>query len=95
MLPEAGLSTNDILDVVLVGNTIMHHIFLNIHPRELGGAPFALAVSSALDLKASDIGLDLHPAARLHTLPIIAGHVGADNVAVQISEAPTSRTRSR
>jgi uncharacterized 2Fe-2S/4Fe-4S cluster protein (DUF4445 family) len=84
----AGLDTNDILDVVLVGNTIMHHIFLNIHPRELGGAPFALAVSSALDLKASDIGLDLHPAARLHTLPIIAGHVGADNVAVQISEAP-------
>jgi uncharacterized 2Fe-2S/4Fe-4S cluster protein (DUF4445 family) len=84
----AGLDTNDILDVVLVGNTIMHHIFLNIHPRELGGAPFALAVSSALDLKAADIGLDLHPAARLHTLPIIAGHVGADNVAVQISEAP-------
>ena len=85
---EAGLDTDDILDVVLVGNTIMHHIFLNIHPRELGGAPFALAVSSALDLKASDIGLDLHPAARLHTLPIIAGHVGADNVAVQLSEAP-------
>jgi uncharacterized 2Fe-2S/4Fe-4S cluster protein (DUF4445 family) len=85
---DAGLNTNDIMDVVLVGNTIMHHIFLNIHPRELGGAPFALAVSSALDLKASDIGLDLHPAARLHTLPIIAGHVGADNVAVQLAEAP-------
>jgi uncharacterized 2Fe-2S/4Fe-4S cluster protein (DUF4445 family) len=85
---EAGLKTDDILDVVLVGNTIMHHIFLNIHPRELGGAPFALAVSSALDLRASDIGLDLHPAARLHTLPIIAGHVGADNVAVQLAEAP-------
>ena len=85
---EAGLGTDDILEVVLVGNTIMHHIFLNIHPRELGGAPFALAVSSALDLRATDIGLDLHPAARLHTLPIIAGHVGADNVAVQLAQAP-------
>jgi uncharacterized 2Fe-2S/4Fe-4S cluster protein (DUF4445 family) len=85
---QAGIEKDDILDVVLVGNTIMHHIFLNIHPRELGGAPFALAVSSALDLKAADIGLDLHPATRLHTLPIIAGHVGADNVAVQLAEAP-------
>jgi uncharacterized 2Fe-2S/4Fe-4S cluster protein (DUF4445 family) len=84
----AGLSSEDILDAVVVGNPVMHHIFLGIHPRELGGAPFAPAISSALDLKASDLGLNFHPAARLHTLPLIAGHVGADNLAVQLSEAP-------
>lgn len=84
----AGLSSEDILDVVVVGNTVMHHIFLGIHPKELGGAPFALAVDSALDIKARDLGLNLHPAARVHTLPLIAGHVGADNVAVLLAEAP-------
>jgi uncharacterized 2Fe-2S/4Fe-4S cluster protein (DUF4445 family) len=85
---NSGVDKDRIMDMVLVGNTIMHHILLNIHPRELGGAPFALAVNSALDLKAVEIGLDLHPAARLHLLPLIAGHVGADNVAVQLAEAP-------
>jgi uncharacterized 2Fe-2S/4Fe-4S cluster protein (DUF4445 family) len=85
---SASIDKDRIMDMVVVGNTIMHHILLNIHPRELGGAPFALATSSALDLKASEIGLELHPAARLHLLPLIAGHVGADNVAVQLAEAP-------
>ncbi len=84
----AGLAQDDILEAVVVGNPVMHHLFLGIHPRELGGAPFTPAVGSALDLKARDLGLDFHPAARLHTLPLIAGHVGADNVAVLLAEAP-------
>ena len=35
----------------------MHHLLLGIDPIELGGAPFALAVDSAVELPASDIGL--------------------------------------
>jgi uncharacterized 2Fe-2S/4Fe-4S cluster protein (DUF4445 family) len=85
---KVGLAPEDILDAVIVGNPVMHHILLGINPRELGGAPFALGIRSALDLKARDIGLSINPAARLHLLPLIAGHVGADNVAVQIAEAP-------
>ena len=88
---SAGLSLEDILDMVIVGNPVMHHILLGINPVELGAAPFALAVDSALDLKARDIGVVLHPAARLHLLPLIAGHVGADNVAVQIAEMPSEQ----
>jgi uncharacterized 2Fe-2S/4Fe-4S cluster protein (DUF4445 family) len=84
----AGLTPHDIMDIVVVGNTIMHHLFLGIDPVELGGAPFALAVSSPLDLKAGDVGLNLNPAATLHVLPCIAGHVGADHVAVLLAEAP-------
>ncbi len=84
----AGLSTDDILDLVMVGNPVMHHLFLGIDPVELGGAPFALAVNTAIDLKARDLGLKLNACARLHVLPCIAGHVGADNVAVQLAEAP-------
>ena len=41
---SAEISKTDILDIVLVGNPVMHHIFLGIDPVELGGAPFALAV---------------------------------------------------
>ncbi len=84
----AHVARFDILDVVIVGNPVMHHLLLGINPVELGGAPFALAVSSALDLKARELGLKLGSACRVHVLPCIAGHVGADNVAVQLAEAP-------
>jgi uncharacterized 2Fe-2S/4Fe-4S cluster protein (DUF4445 family) len=50
--------------------------------------PFALANRDAMDVKARDLGLRLHPAANVHVLPAEAGHVGADNVAVLIAEEP-------
>ena len=88
---EAGFSEQDILDVAVVGNPVMHHLFLGIDPKELGQAPFALAVSGALEMPARDAGLHLAPAARLYTLPCIAGHVGADAAAVVLAEAPHER----
>lgn len=84
----ADLKVDDIVDLVLVGNPIMHHLFLGIDPVELGGAPFTLTVREALDLKARDLGLRLNPGAYVHTLPCQAGHVGADCTAVALAEAP-------
>ncbi|MBP6469379.1 MAG: DUF4445 domain-containing protein [Chloroflexi bacterium] len=84
----AGLQARDIHEAVVVGNTTMTHIFLNIDPVELGQAPFALANQGALDVKARDLGLRFHPGASVHVLPAEAGHVGADNVAVLLAEAP-------
>ncbi len=54
---SVGLAAEDVVDLVIVGNTIMHHLFLGIDPVELGGAPFALTIRQALDLKARDLGL--------------------------------------
>jgi uncharacterized 2Fe-2S/4Fe-4S cluster protein (DUF4445 family) len=85
---SVGLTSQSVLDAVLVGNTVMHHLLLGIDPVELGGAPFALATSSAIDLKARDLGLEFHPSAQVHVLPCIAGHVGADHVGVLLAEEP-------
>ncbi|MDG4851767.1 MULTISPECIES: ASKHA domain-containing protein [unclassified Mesorhizobium] len=85
---EGNVQRNDILDAVFVGNPIMHHLFLGIDPTELGGAPFALAISGAVRIKASELGLKLNQGARLYMLPCIAGHVGADAAAVTLSEGP-------
>lgn len=84
----AKISKNRIYEITLVGNTTMVHILLGINPIELGGAPFALANRDALDVKAKDLGLRLHPNANAHILPAQAGHVGADNVAVLVAEQP-------
>ena len=85
---EAGIDRTLIMDSVFVMNPVMHHLFLGIDAYELGQAPFALATSNALHLRASDLDLTLHPAARTYILPCIAGHVGADAAAVTLSEAP-------
>lgn len=85
---EAGLKARDIHDCVLVGNTTMMHILLGISPVELGGAPFALANRDAMDIKARELNLRLHPGAYVHILPSEAGHVGADNVGVLLAEEP-------
>jgi len=85
---EGGAQRQDILDAVFVANPIMHHLFLGIDPTELGGAPFALAVSGAVKARADDIGLTLNPGARLYLLPCIAGHVGADAAAATLAEGP-------
>ena len=83
---EAGLGTQQIHEAVFVGNTVMTHMMLNLDPIELGGAPFALARRDCMDIKARDLGINIHPAANIHILPAEAGHVGADNVAALIAE---------
>jgi uncharacterized 2Fe-2S/4Fe-4S cluster protein (DUF4445 family) len=85
---SAGVSHEDILEVTLVGNPIMHHLVLGIDPVELGGAPFALATDTSLTLRANVIDLKLHKNARVYVLPCIAGHVGADAAGVVLSERP-------
>lgn len=85
---QVGIKISDIYEAVLVGNTVMHHILLNIDPVELGAAPFALNSDGAIDVKARDLGLRLNAGANVHVMPLVAGHVGADNVAVLLAEAP-------
>ncbi|SFU04698.1 ASKHA domain-containing protein [Mesorhizobium sp. YR577] len=85
---EGGVDRHDIFDCVFVANPIMHHLFLGIDPTELGQAPFALAVSGALQFWAHEIDIDVNRGARLYTLPCIAGHVGADAAGATLSEGP-------
>jgi uncharacterized 2Fe-2S/4Fe-4S cluster protein (DUF4445 family) len=85
---EAKIAPTDILELTVVGNPIMHHLLLGIDPVELGGAPFALATDSALQLHGSEVGLTLHPGARLYILPCVAGHVGADTAGMMLAERP-------
>ncbi len=89
---EAGIETTDIVEAVLVGNPIMHHLLLGIDPTPLGTAPFALCTDGATTVSANgDLELGLHPGARAYVLPCIAGHVGADTAGVILSEAPHER----
>ena len=85
---EHGISADDVLDVVFVGNPIMQHLLLGVSPIELGGAPFALATDEAVSVWVSELDLKFHQNARAFVLPCIAGHVGADTAGMILSEQP-------
>ena len=53
---EASSQIEDILEIALVANPIMHHILLGINPVNLGTAPFALTTSEAVDTRAAEVG---------------------------------------
>ncbi|ADZ71201.1 ASKHA domain-containing protein [Polymorphum gilvum] len=88
LVGDVDAQRSDVLDAAFVGNPVMHHLFLGIDPTELGGAPFALAVSDAFVLPTRDLDLDISLGGRVYMLPCIAGHVGADAAAATLSEAP-------
>ncbi|HDO21820.1 MAG TPA: DUF4445 domain-containing protein, partial [Nitrospirae bacterium] len=77
-----------IIDMTVVFNTAMHHIFLGFNPEYIGRSPFIPALQEPIDIKARDMGIDINPASYIHVLPIEAGFVGADNVGVLIAEEP-------
>jgi len=85
---KAGIKRDEILELSMVGNPIMHHLVLGIDPVPLGSAPFALATAGAVRIRAAELELKTHPGARVYLLPCIAGHVGADTAGVILAEAP-------
>ncbi|MEM2926633.1 MAG: ASKHA domain-containing protein [Candidatus Bathyarchaeia archaeon] len=78
---KANATSRDIYEIVLVGNTAMHHICLGLTPRTLGFAPYVPVVQEALDLPSKTLRLKANPSANVHVLPVIAGFVGPDAVA--------------
>jgi uncharacterized 2Fe-2S/4Fe-4S cluster protein (DUF4445 family) len=84
----AEIKLSDILEMVLVGNSTMHHLLLNLPPKDLGLAPFVPAIHKSVDVKARELGLHINPAGNIHVLPTIASFVGADTSAMIIAEEP-------
>ncbi len=82
---QSGVLAKWIYKVVVVGNTCMHHLLLGIDPSHVGLAPYAPVMRHALVLPARQLFLKVAPEARVCLLPLVAGFVGADAVAVALA----------
>ncbi|HEY70301.1 MAG TPA: DUF4445 domain-containing protein [Anaerolineae bacterium] len=90
---DIGASPQHIVEAVVVGNTVMHHIFAGLPVHQLGVSPYVPAVSEALDIRAEQVGLSIAPGAHVYLPPNIAGYVGADHVSMLLaSEAWVTQT---
>ncbi|HIC48668.1 MAG TPA: DUF4445 domain-containing protein [Dehalococcoidia bacterium] len=77
-----------IYDVVLVGNTTMRDLLFGIDVQSVGQKPYKSLIqtefenktreSTAVECSASNIGLRVHPDAKVYSGPLVASHVGTD-----------------
>lgn len=79
----AGASPAEVYELVAVGNSTMHHLFLGLDPACIGQAPFRVVERRSLTVPAEALpALGLNPLGRVVFLPLIGGYLGADTVAV-------------
>ncbi len=71
----------EVLEVMVVGNTAMHHLFFGIPAKHLAEAPYAPVVRESLAVRPGHVGLSTYPHGKVSSLPNIAGFVGADAIA--------------
>lgn len=84
---QSGVKREEILQVSIVGNTCMHHLFMGISPQSLVLAPYVPAVQEGMILDANEYDLDIAKGGRLLMFPNIAGFVGGDTVGCMLSVA--------
>ena len=76
----AGVAHEDVYELVAVGNATMLHLLLGVDPRSIALSPFVATFLEAQQVRATDIGLQIHPEGRVDLFPSIGAYVGADIV---------------
>ena len=89
---KSGVSAEEIYEMTAVGNTAMHHIFLNLNPKYLALAPYTPVFRSGINLTPQELGIKVNPAGNIYCPPIIAGYNGSDNIAVILATELYKRT---
>jgi uncharacterized 2Fe-2S/4Fe-4S cluster protein (DUF4445 family) len=78
---EAGVETDEIYEAVVAGNATMLHLLCGVNPESIALAPYVATFTEAQDLRADQIGFDMHPLGWVALFPSIGAYVGADIVA--------------
>lgn len=82
---KAGISRKKVYEIVVVGNTAMHHLFFGLDTSNLGRSPFIPVVADSIEVKGGELGIDTAKEAYVYSLPNVAGFVGADHVGVLLA----------
>lgn len=85
MCRSAGVSSEEIYEMTVVGNTVMLHLFAGVSPEHIAHAPFIPAWTGRWKLNALELGISINRAGEVLLLPCIAGYVGADTVAAMLA----------
>ncbi len=82
---ESKIDSSQLYEATIVGNSVMHHIFLGLDPVNIGLSPYVPIVQQGLNIESRNVNLDIAKHGNIYTLPLIAGFVGADTMGVILS----------
>ena len=74
----AGIPVTRIVRVAIASNTTMNHLLLGVHADPIRMEPYIPSFFAWDGLKASDLGLPVHPDAKIRLAPNIGSYVGGD-----------------
>ncbi|KJR43828.1 metal-binding protein [Candidatus Magnetoovum chiemensis] len=80
LIKSAGKDNNDVLALVVAGNTVMTHFFLNLSVNNIPVAPYVPVVHDAGFISPSDIGININRNGSIYIFPNIGSYVGGDIV---------------
>ena len=80
-----GFAPSDVEEMTVVGNSGMHHLFLNLPPGQLIHAPYVPATRRALSIKARELGISAGVGTHVYMPPLVGGFVGSDLLAVALA----------
>ena len=92
---EGGVDPAQVYEVAVAGNATMTALLLGIDPEPLGVAPFVMSTAHPPVVLAEDVGLHLHPRARLVLFPALGAYVGGDIVAGMLATGMDRDKRTR
>ncbi|KKK44702.1 hypothetical protein LCGC14_0597480 [marine sediment metagenome] len=82
---QVNIDPSQIYEASVVGNSVMHHIFLGINPINIGLSPFIPVIRKGLNIKAKELNLGISQFGNVYVAPVISGFVGADTIGVILS----------
>ena len=77
---EAGVEPREIYESVIVGNATMMSLLLGVSPESIALAPYVATFVEPQDVRADQLGFDMHPLGWVAIYPSIGSYVGADIV---------------
>jgi uncharacterized 2Fe-2S/4Fe-4S cluster protein (DUF4445 family) len=75
---RAKISSSEVYKMTVAGNSTMIHLFLGLPPSSIRLEPFVTAINHPPPVRASELGVNIHPQASVDCLPGVASYVGAD-----------------
>ena len=95
LIAEAAGNPENVAEVVITGNTTMHHLGLGLPVEQLGKAPYRPMLSRPLDIKARSVGLkNSARGLRSFFYPSSVGFVGADHVSMLMATGISKTTKT-
>jgi len=80
LIEGKGIDPSEITCMVAAGNTTMSHLLLSLIPCSIRLNPYVPTVNAYPQVRAAEIGINIHPEAILEVLPGVASYVGGDIV---------------